>query len=182
MDSGISNQYREKGVEGFYREEGARYRNPHEFVIECLLTQAIEKLGFKAGKVLDLACGSGEVTLALEKLGMSDVDGVDPFTYAAFEERTGKVAERYRFEEVAAGCLAERRYDLIVCSFAMHLLEVSRLPALCDALSRISPRLVILTPHKRPLIKSQWGWELDFELLEDRVRARAYASTFGQWH
>jgi hypothetical protein len=66
---------------------------------------------------------------------------------------------------------------LIVCSFALHLVEVSRLPTVAFQLAQIADTLLILTPHKRPNLKAEWGWKLDSELLETRVRARLYRTS-----
>jgi hypothetical protein len=129
--------------------------------------------------VLDLAAGSGEVTLALRELGATRVDGVDPYTADAYLARTGNSVERLTFEDVAAGALAGRHYSLVVCSFALHLCEPSRLPAVCQQLSLVGDALLILTPHKRPVIKSEWGWTLVGELVVERVRARMYRSSPG---
>jgi hypothetical protein len=128
-------------------------------------------------RVLDLAAGSGEATLAIRDAApQAAIDAVDPYTHAAYFDRVGKACEAVSFEDVAAGVLAGRSYTLIVCSFALHLAEVSRLPAICTALAAISPALMILTPHKKPEIKPAWSWTLDRETVHDRVRARLYQS------
>jgi len=128
-------------------------------------------------RVLDLACGSGEVTMALWQIGVTQVTGVDPFTAAAYRARTGQPALPHTFEQVAAGVLATERFSLIVCSFALHLADESRLPLLCYQLSLIAPVLLIVTPIKRPHLRTAWGWTLEHEQLEDRVRLRLYRST-----
>ncbi|WOO40701.1 class I SAM-dependent methyltransferase [Rubellicoccus peritrichatus] len=176
MDQKITEQYRSKGVENFYKQEGDCYSNPHEFAIKELLEKVLSGMQYSNAKALDLACGSGEATVILKRYGFSQVGGIDPYTYEAYKKRIGRDAERFRFEDIAAGCLAERSYDLIVCSFAMHLIEPSWLPRLCTQLSLIAPRLFIITPHKRPHIRSEWFWELDKEWLENRVRLRSYRS------
>lgn len=176
MNESIRKQYEELGVEGFYAERGTEYRNPHEPAIAEALAQAVTKWALPLDRVLDLACGSGEATLALASLGAQTIDGIDPYTAAAYHARTGRTAEGWRFEEIAAGAIAGRRYDLIVCSFAMHLIEESWLPALLTQLGLISNRLLILTPHKRPEIKTAWGWQLIEEFVHERVRARLFCN------
>ena len=132
--------------------------------------------------VLDLACGSGEATLALrDELARQDrgaiaIDGLDPFTGAAYQARTGQAAEALSFEAIAGGALDGRQYSLIVCSYALHLLELSRLPQLVYQLSRVAGALLVLTPHKRPLLRPEWGWALTGEMVIQRVRARGYRS------
>jgi hypothetical protein len=51
-------------------------------------------------------------------------------------------------------------YDLIICSFALHLLtEPSELFALLYELSTKCRWLAVIAPHKKPEIKDGWGWE-----------------------
>jgi len=170
----IRTAYQQHGVRSFYQQFGDIYRNPHEPTIRAVLGLAVAHWSPDCGRVLDLACGSGEVTLALQELGVQAIDGVDPYTYKAYAARTGRRAEAYTFEQIAAGALASRRYSTIVCSFALHLLDISRLPALACQLSLIGDSLLILTPHKRPQLKPEWGWSCAGELVAERVRARYY--------
>jgi SAM-dependent methyltransferase len=172
----IRGEYERLGPEAFYRLHGRDYRNPHEDSISLALRRAVARWSPDLAHVLDLACGSGEVTLALRDLGAAAIDGIDPFTFDAYQARTGNAAERMRFEEIAAGAIAERHYSLMVCSFAMHLCDESRLPGLLTQLALIAPRLWILTPHKRPEILPAWGWTLRDEMVVQRVRIRDYAS------
>jgi SAM-dependent methyltransferase len=172
----IRGEYERLGAAAYYRLHGRSYRNPHEPVIDRVLRESVALWRPDLARVLDLAAGSGEVTLVLRKLGAGTIDGVDPFTHAAYERRVGQPAERFSFEDVAAGAFAGRRYTLIVCSFAMHLLQESRLPLLAKKLAQIAPRIWIVTPHKRPRIDPSWGWELTNERVVERVRIRDYRS------
>lgn len=177
-DDAIRNAYAEVGVEAFYREQGASYRNPHEPVIRRLLREIIGPWQLNTQRVLDLACGSGEVTLALRDFGAGQIQGIDPYTYQAYAERTGQPAEALSFEQIAAGALVGRQYTLIVCSFALHLVEPSRLPLVCFRLAELSPALLVLTPHKRPMLRPEWGWQRANETIVERVRARLYSASF----
>ena len=170
----IRNQYEQHGVESYYSQFGSDYRNPYEPIIHEALKIAVERWQLDLTHILDLACGSGEATLALKVLGAGEIDGIDPFTNDAYFRRIGKPAENFNFEQIARGGLAERRYSLIVCSFAMHLIEESWLPALLAQLGMISDHLLILTPHKRPEINFAWGWSLTDEFVYDRIRVRIY--------
>ena len=174
--SSIRPKYDELGVTGFYASSGATYRNPHEAIIRRLLAQVALEWDCDLSNVLDFACGSGEVTLALRELEAT-VSGIDPFTGAAYLERTGLTAEALGFDDICAGALEGRRYSLIACSFALHLADLSKLPVLVHQLARVSPTLLVLTPHKRPALKLEWGWELAQETMLERVRARLYGST-----
>jgi SAM-dependent methyltransferase len=171
----IRPQYEALGVDGFYAEHGATYRNPHEATVKKLLETVALDWTLNLESVLDLACGSGEVTLALRALGAT-VTGADPYTGAAYFDRTGNTAEALSFEDIAGGALEGRAYSLVVCSFALHLAPVSRLPLVAFRLAQVSPALLILTPHKRPEIKAEWGWTRQRETILERVRARLYRS------
>jgi hypothetical protein len=175
----IRYQYESRSVRSFYHESGRDYRNPHEPQIQRSLERAVRDWPLNLARVLDLAAGSGEVTLALRKLGAGSIDAIDPFTFEAYERRAGTPAGRETFEQIADGALTGRTYTLIVCSFALHLLEPSRLPRVAYQLSRISPALLVLTPHKRPTLRPEWGWNLTHEVLVQRVRSRLYETAPG---
>ncbi|HEX8913365.1 MAG TPA: class I SAM-dependent methyltransferase [Humisphaera sp.] len=176
-DLSIRAEYERLGPDAYYRLHGADYRNPHEHAIGKALRTAVERWRPDLSRVLDLAAGSGEATLVLRSLGAGDVAGIDPFTHAAYERRTGRPCEPMTFEQVAAGGLAGRSYSLVVCSFAMHLVAESRLPLLASQLAAVAPAMWILTPHKRPRIDERWGWTLADELVVQRVRVRTHRST-----
>ena len=181
----IRKAYQRHGVEPYYRQFGAQYRNPHELAVRRAVQAAVAAWRLDLTRVLDLACGSGEVTLALRDdlawhdrdRGAPAVDGLDPYTGAAYQARTGQPAEALTFEAIAGGALDGRRYSLVVCSYALHLVPSSRLPRLAYQLSRIAGALLVLTPHKRPNLRPEWGWVLTGEMVIDRVRARCYRST-----
>jgi hypothetical protein len=173
----IRHEYEDRGVEGFYRDRGGDYRNPHEPQIRKSIGIAAREWRLDLSRVLDLAAGSGEATLALRSCGAEAIEGIDPFTFDAYHQRTGQPALRMSFEQIASGELAGPRYSLIVCSFALHLVEPSRLPRLCYQLGVIGEQLLVLTPHKRPRIAQAWGWELREEMVIQQVRSRLYRST-----
>jgi len=169
--------YEQLGVAGFYKSQARSYRNPHEPVVRTLLHQILIDWNLDLTSVLDLAAGSGEVTMALREMKdvkLGSIRGIDPMTYEAYLDRTGSVATRESFEDIAAGALRGQQFSIVICSFAMHLLEQSRLPMLALELAEVSPALLILTPHKRPVIQQKWGWRLTHETVEQRVRARLY--------
>lgn len=170
----VRRRYEVHGAVGYYARFGAAYRNPHEAVVALALGDAVRRWGLDLSSVLDLAAGSGEATLALRQLGAKRVDGVDPYTGDAYARRTGQPAEALSFADVSAGRLEGRRYTLVVCSFALHLCEPSRLPDLMYRLGQVSGAALIVSPHKRPAIRREWGWELKGETLIERVRTRLY--------
>lgn len=193
----MSEEYNRLGVEKYYELHARDYRNVHylEIVtaVEVLMTVFLDLQPVNQRlSVLDLACGSGEATLAVQQWHSSasssqsssvpasiDVVSADPFTGPAFTERTGKTAESFSFEAVAEGCLAEqqREYDLCICSFAMHLIrDKSRLWCTLSALARSCTFLAILSPHKKPDVATTTGWLLEHESVEARVRVRLFRS------
>lgn len=175
-NSAIRKGYEEYSVKGFYEKFGDEYRNPHEAAIGQILQVSVKNWQLDLHQVLDLACGSGEVTLVLKTLGAENIDGIDPYTYNAYGKRTGKTAETYTFEEIEDGILNNRYYSLIVCSFALHLVAESRLPILAYQLSQIADSMVIITPNKRPELKAEWGWIWLDEIIVERVRSRLFYS------
>jgi hypothetical protein len=190
----MSDEYNRLGVQKYYELHSCDYRNAHyaEIVqaISCLMRsyQELEFLGDSLS-VLDLACGSGEATQAMQEWQRANptiaprimqIDGADPYTGPAYEERTGKKAASFSFEAVAGGCLTENQleYDLCICSFAMHLLQdKSYLWCTLSALSRSCKFLALLSPHKKPEVAASTGWQLEYETVEARVRVRLYRST-----
>lgn len=176
MMNPVRKQYEELGVAGYYQAHGADYANPHEPLVGAAIDQCLSRHPLDLGNVLDLACGTGEATVPLLARG-AQVAGIDPYTAAAYARRTGRPAEELAFEQIAAGSLRGREYSAIVCSFALHLVEESRLPGLCWELSRLSPHLLLIAPHKKPAIDVAWGWRLLEERrliaeFDNRLRAR----------
>jgi len=176
----IRHQYEKFGVNGYYSQHGSEYRNPHEDRLKIIVRQLIDKWNIQStDRVLDLACGSGEITLILRQLNFQSINGIDPYTSEAYEKRVGQpIHGKWTFEQIADGCLeaANESYDVIICSFAAHLISPSYLPLVMIQLRFIAKKLIILTPHKRPQILPEWGWLLQDEFVYERIRARLYST------
>ena len=171
------------GPDGYYQEFGNQYRNPHEDGVAAMVARMptmVPDLDLQHATVLDLACGSGEVTIGLLAHGLliDQITACDPYTGEAFAARMGRSCEPWSFADIANGALDGQRFDLIVSAYALHLCEPSWLPSVCMALAQVSDRLVIITPHKRPELQSTWGWALHEEYRDPayRIRMRAYES------
>ena len=98
------------------------------------------------------------------------ITAADPFTSPAYRARTGLPCLELSFADVAAGLLpppgsseppeAEEGgdvepYDLVIISFALHLVESSsELWALLRELSRRAKWLCVTAPHKKPDVSS----------------------------
>src|SRR5262252_8089980 len=98
----IRKEYERYGPEAYYRRFGAEYRNPHEAAVRAAIHAAVAAWRLDLSRVLDLACGSGEATLALREAGAASIAGLDPFTGFAYQARTGQPAEALTFEAIAA--------------------------------------------------------------------------------
>ena len=149
--------YEEYGVEEFYQQTGHMYKNPHGPQVEALLRECEPLIDYSSA--LDLCCGAGEVTLALRTLGYELTVGCDPYTYEAYKAATGLSCLRYTFDELLRGQLTGD-YSSIICSFALHLCPEEKLYPLTYALFNLSPVLVIITPHKRPVLEGFKGVSL----------------------
>lgn len=165
----IRSYYERMGVDGYYATHGSEYRNPHEAQVRMLLQQA-EEDGLIGSRVLDLCCGSGEVTCALPG---HDVTGIDPYTGEAYRKRTGKECLSLSFLDIAQGKL-EGKWDTIVCSFALHLCPESLLPQVLWQLRQVATTLIVIAPHKRPDCDGKMGWVLVEERIYNKVRLRVY--------
>lgn len=169
-DKAIRNEYAEIGVEKFYELHSRNYRNPHEFVIKKLVNIAQES-GVVGKNVIDLCCGSGEVTMALKNCV---VTGVDPYTSDAYFIRTGRKSNPLDFKNIAQGHL-KGHYDSVICSFALHLCPISLLPMVLWRLGEITDTLIVISPNKKPDCDNISGWILVDEVLIDRVRMKIYS-------
>lgn len=165
----VRKEYERLGVDNYYKENSDTYKNPHESIIRKLLKQK----NFK-GNILDMCCGSGEVTLAIENKNTSII-GSDKYMYKQYSKNTNNPCLIVSFKDILQGKLNGYKFDSIICSFALHLCELSMLPMVLYQLSLITPELIILTPHKRPLINEDF-WYLESEIKKDKVRMRTYYS------
>jgi ubiquinone/menaquinone biosynthesis C-methylase UbiE len=95
-----------------------------------VIKSVINLWNLDVSNILDLACGSGEVTLALLSHGIKNIEGIDPYTYQSFEKRTKMLCKPLSFEDIVNGKLEGMRYSLIICSYALHLASEEILPVL----------------------------------------------------
>ena len=126
-------------------------------------------------RVLDLAAGSGEADIALCKLGAGAIDATDPFTHAAYAARTGSRVRAARLRgrrRRRAGRPVVRADRLQLRAAPVRARRAS--PGVAAALSLLAPSLLVLTPHKRPVLRPAWGWNLAGEFVIERVRTRWY--------
>ncbi|KAI9188990.1 hypothetical protein H9P43_000413 [Blastocladiella emersonii ATCC 22665] len=275
--------YDTHGVDGYYTQVGASYRNPHfpglkqctRVLMDAWVTPGATNVPLDHGvwpapaadggpavwRMLDLAAGSGEATVAIDewlalrsgKMTMGAVPGAtitvpepavgattpvpmarppvvtqtpvprpgvaltrppvsrpgsarrtaaaapafpesgiviewtaaDPYTQEAYTARTGRECHDWSFEDVAGGVVDEEMpgtvFDIVVFSFALHLLDASKLFGTLDPLARRAKYLVVLSPHKKPDISETTGWALVHEAYSggagnNRVHGRLFQS------
>ena len=165
---GFRKLYGPEGPAGYYREHGGVYSNPHEPAVAACIAHMVREWstparpdGIDLSRVLDLAAGGGEATLALRpESPESVVEAIDPFTHELYLDRTGQPCSAVSFEQIACGEVELGAFTCIIASCALHLAPDSWLPGLCMALVRSARDLVVLTPMTRPRIREEWGWRL----------------------
>ncbi len=166
----IRNAYAEQGVENYYRKKGNVYENPHFPFIRQLLRQNEGRIDY--AKIFDFCAGGGEATLVVQELGYAEQIGCDPFTHKLYVKNTGKSCWSLSFEDVVKGKLGKAKlfeneekkpFSCTICSFAMHLCPEKMLFSLTEQLFKVSEKIVIITPHKRPVLESLANCHLDFD-------------------
>lgn len=194
MNLSMRKNYDEYGVEGFYQRVAAEYRNPHFEQVRKLTLAGMADIDNidqqKTYRVLDFACGSGEAGIsALEwasKVGKTvTLTPSDPYTKESFNARCQTLFpheqsvefKEWSFDDIADGALDEN-YDLLIVSFALHLLDESKLPAILTQFALKCKYMLIITPHKRPPINENYGFRLLTTRTYMRVHSRLFASTF----
>ncbi len=167
--------YQEYGIENFYKKFSKNYINPHEPKINRAIKFIVENWDMDLYKILDLAAGSGEVTRSLMEMGYNAIEGADPFTFLLYEKKTGKICHKISFDNILLGKF-KKKYSTIICSFALHLADESKLPMIIWNLSIMTKNLIILSPHKKPIIKENWGLNLYKKIEIERIKITWYKS------
>lgn len=167
----IRNEYNKLGVENFYKKNASTYENPHEPIIHSHLERCIRNGYISNDSVLDLCCGTGQVTSFLKQRGFRNVEGVDPFTNIEYQNRTGCKAYNFDFKKIAVNGLP-KKYKTIICSFALHLCPESLLPQVLWQLGEACEKLIIISPNKKPVIGYPFSVENEFK--EQRVFTKIY--------
>lgn len=171
----IREKYSEIGVKEFYLKNGDSYINPHEEIIQQHLSYFLNKNLIDTSKILDLCCGSGEVSKFFISQNITNIKGIDPYTFNNYKKQTNLPCFEYNFKDIANGKIKEK-FSLIVCSFALHLADKSLLPNILFNLASISEQLIIISPHKKPDINIFWN--LEEEYYNQKVRTRLFKKSF----
>src|SRR3954469_24032328 len=118
--TGFRHHYGPAGPAGYYRDHGDDSATPHEPPVRASVAFAVRQWrGIDFSRVLDLAAGGGEATLALAALvPHAEIDGIGPYTHRLYERRTQRPCAAITFEEIAKESQLLSRYSCIVCSCA----------------------------------------------------------------
>lgn len=164
----IRNKYSELGVDEYYKLHGNDYVNPHLEKLTSAVGTIKHFWKLDSSNSLDLCCGSGEITSVFDC-----TEGCDPYTYESYIEKTGKPCMRFTFDDIMHGKL-DKKYKTIVCSYALHLADQSKLPQIVYQLSRICDNFLLITPNKKPEIKEEWGMECVNNAYLHGIRIKLY--------
>ncbi|KAG0138022.1 hypothetical protein HOY82DRAFT_575604 [Tuber indicum] len=179
------------GVGTYYAQNASTYRNPHESGVAKSLRAILEVLippnHPPPVRIFDLSSGSGEATLAATRFlqthrpalaSSAIINASDPYTHELYTTRTGLPCGKENFKDILLeGRLKGGRYDVVICSFALHLCSKGEIWGLLYALSLSSRWFVVLAPGKGPEVGADTGWERKGkEIMVERVRGRVYRS------
>lgn len=170
MLNSIRDLYSEMGVAEFYERCGGEYLNPHFDSLSKAVKVTSINWELDLSHTLDLCCGGGEITSVLD----CDV-GCDPYTHELYRKNTNKPCFEHNFDDIMHGKL-EGNYSTIICSYALHLVDKSKLPQIIWQLSQKCEWFLIVSPNKKPEIKEEWGMTLANHAYMNRIRLRLYKS------
>lgn len=168
MEKSIREYYDELGSDEFYELHCDDYNNPHIEVIKNIIDKIQPFIG---NIVCDLCCGGGEISNCLSN---KNIIGVDPYTYELYEKNTGNECLKLTFKDIVNGKLNDKKFDTIICSYALHLCKASMLPTLLWQLGQSTDKLIVISPHKRPDCNNISGWVLEHESKENRTTVKIY--------
>lgn len=178
----IHQEYAKYGVDNYYKFYGDTYQNHHYEQITKLLIKNIPLIiNNKNTKILDLCCGDGLVTSVLTHLNYNNICGCDPYLDKKYSSSTNKYCYNYNFIDIINGKLDDE-FNVVICSFAMHLCDKNNLFCLISQLQYNSnmEKLIIVTPHKNPDLNDICNISYqDYELTKkgSKVRFRLYDFT-----
>jgi SAM-dependent methyltransferase len=152
----------------YYRLHSDEYENPHEDAVTSLLLTFKEHI---RPRILDLGCGPGQATRALQGLGYKDFVGIDRETamVARYVRETGQPGQAGDFW----GPLPKAQ--TAVFAHSLHLCPASRVHAVVHQLRESGVTCaIVISPLKRATLnlpvlqaatapsgagrKTIWGW------------------------
>ena len=158
-----------------------KYKNPHSKKFGPIIKKVIQWLPFDLSiesqkcPVLDLACGTGEITIQLMNQNIDHVVGIDPFLATSYSENTSKPVLQNSFEDIYQEKILLEKYSIVFCSYALHLCEDPS--ALLEVLKRYTQYLCVVTPHGLPIISLESGWVRIFDFKYSNIKVYLYEFT-----
>ena len=138
-----------------------KYKNPHANKFYEIIKRVIDWLPFNMQTsiepILDLACGSGEVTRALLRYGIDNVIGIDPYLHEQYATITKRTVYDYSFEDIYLEKVLLEKYSIVFCAYALHL--CSHVDKILEVLKKYTEYLCIITPHGLPIVSEESGWQ-----------------------
>jgi len=104
-------------------------------------------------------------------MDIKNIVGCDPYMNKIYENKLYKPCYNSSFMDIINGNF-EGIYDIVICSFGMHLCDEKMVFNLLSMLKYEygMKKLVIITPNKKPKIKE----DIKFEEKYKKVRLRIY--------
>lgn len=170
FEYGIRDEYSRIGIENFYKQNSKSYINPHLNKIHMCLDWVLSKINILS--VIDLGSGNGEVTLYLNKKGITNSIGCDPYLSDSYKENTGNDCLTYSFENISNNGL-EDFYQTVICSYALHLCDKSYFNNLLFNLALNCKYFVLISPSKYPIITENY-----FNIIDSTIINKTHCKIF----
>lgn len=170
MIKSIRYQYENIGVKEYYENNSDKYVNPHSSIIKDSFTNIFDilykKLSYKSKiNILDFACGDGIITSLISKIIKTRnynniiIDASDPFLSQQYIKNNNESfisnVFKYSFEDIMkydlfTNCYNNFNsyYDIIIISFAIHLLDKKYIKYFLNKISNHTKYLLIISPTK----------------------------------
>lgn len=156
MNISVRNEYQKLGVDNYYSLNGNNYENPHAQFIQLCIKKVWQK---KWKNVIDFACGNGLITKIIKQtFEIEQVQGFDKFLHQRYSVETGEKSYNYSFEDIANFDKTIPTSDVIICSYAIDLVDKNYLSKLLYAFTQSSSYLVLIRPNNHEI--EHFGWKL----------------------
>jgi SAM-dependent methyltransferase len=175
---GFRKKYSE-GVDNFY-ECCENYSNPHSskfrFILQKLISWFPSDLVIDEHRpVLDLACGTGQITqLLITHHHIDHIIGLDPYLFEQYSLNTKKVVFPNSFEDIIRGTITLPPTSIIICSYGLHLCD--QINELLDILKDSTRYLCVISPHGLPFISDSSGWRNLFSFKYSNIKTSLYTT------
>jgi ubiquinone/menaquinone biosynthesis C-methylase UbiE len=203
----IREQYEKLGVKQYYQNNSDTYSNPHFPIIEKSFDNIFGMIYCQLQKktkinILDFACGDGIITNLILRFIQNnncqniEIDGCDPYLSQQYLKNNHNnifVSNCYTFsyEDILKNDLfnnnMKQYYDIIIISFAIHLLDKKCEKFFLDKISYHTKYLLIISPTKNKgdfenisfikIHEEKFNEKISEKLSEKKVFYNLYMST-----